>query len=301
MTLMPHKCAEIKPIHLGKKTILVSSDGFYRYAMKWKKPCKIEKSLGVIATNLPFNKKGVKTKSYCTYTMRWLVATAFCDKPFKDKPHQDTIIHKDGDIMNNHPSNLEWVTKSKTVYRYNTLGKYTNIKYESITEASFDIVGNKSGCGSISFCCNSKKYDWHGFEWSFHPPSIYKHERREMRINVLKNNKIRNSTRTDYKGRSKLVDTNDESPDTNDESPDTNDESPGMNESQSPDTNDESPGMNESQSPDESEINKNVVESVKRNDIDELNESLSDDVYMYTNTPDNELFDLLYSESFFEF
>ena len=271
MVLMPHKSASIKTIHIGQKNIIVSSDGLCRYKTKWRKPKSVDNK-GYITTSFPFDRKGVENKKCCTYTMHWLMATAFCNNPFKESKHQQVFVqHKDGDKTNNNPYNLEWVNKSKTVYRYDTSGIYTKMKFHSVTEASLYQIGNKSGIPSISSCCNEKKYKWQGFEWSFHPPEMYKNKRSAIKINISKYFRIRNSTRTDYKGRTRFRERTVDSrlPELKEESKKEVDDLPELKEEES---------------------------------VDKLPESIpeNDDVFIFNNTCDEDLFSFL-GESIFEF
>lgn len=199
----PHKTAEIKTIYLGDKKVLVSSDGFIKHKIKWRKPSIVDRG-GGIRTTLPFNRQGLNHRRYCNYDMHWLLATAFCNNPFGDE--YVLVNHKDGDKTNNSISNLEWITKSKEVFKYDKGGFYTYEKFNSVTQAALSVRGRRSDSSAISSCCTGKKYNWKGYEWSFYPPATYKVKRPELRKQASNYMLKRKCTRTDYVHKNEFID-----------------------------------------------------------------------------------------------
>ena len=70
--------------------------------------------------------------------------------------------------------------RKKTVYKYEIGGKYTGEKFDSMSEASLSV--GMTYCSPMSLCCNLKKKNWKGFEWSFLKPEEYN-------VNLQPNNK----------------------------------------------------------------------------------------------------------------
>jgi len=61
------------------------------------------------------------------YLLHRIVATAFCDNP--DPVTKKFVNHKDGNKLNNHATNLEWVTKSENeLHSVRVLGNKRNIE-----------------------------------------------------------------------------------------------------------------------------------------------------------------------------
>ena len=107
------------------------------------------------------------------------VAKVYCNNP-ENKP---IVNHKDGDKLNNHYLNLEWVTKSEDVrhciYVLNRPVIWTNeekkkpiivyknhkkIKFNSITEASVKLNISRS---AISNCLTKRSQTAGGMKWAY--------------------------------------------------------------------------------------------------------------------------------------
>ena len=121
-----------------------------------------------------------KNKGYCWYTLpsiskgyrhgvqaHTVIATYFCENP----KHYKEVNHKDGDKTNNHPNNLEWVSRSGNLQHAYKLGlrarktkatrsrqkkcfvqvKETEIIYEfdSMTSASYFFGKNKTWASKV--------------------------------------------------------------------------------------------------------------------------------------------------------
>ena len=110
-----------------------------------------------------------------TFYVHRLVARYFCEG------YQENLVvnHIDGDKLNNHYTNLEWVTyKENTKHAFDTgLSKYsgcvkkqpvicieTGIQYESLSEASL-LTGTKHS--NISAVCRGKRKSTGGYTWRY--------------------------------------------------------------------------------------------------------------------------------------
>ena len=81
-------------------------------------------------------KKNIKTKHFISR----LVALTFIPNP-ENKPE---VNHKDHNVLNNHASNLEWVTKSENIRYRNKQNKKCTSKYKGVC---FDKCTNKWRAG----------------------------------------------------------------------------------------------------------------------------------------------------------
>lgn len=177
---------------------VVGYEGLYKvseygeiYGLKSKKILKQQEThRGYLCVNLY---KNSKMKSIVVHR---LVAIAFLPNP-KDKPE---VNHIDGNKQNNNLDNLEWSTRSENmIHAYKNdlqpksekqseharnlmlkinkekqmpVGKYdSNMnlieEYNSVTEASKSINGNKMYVSDISKCCRGKSKTCKGFIWKF--------------------------------------------------------------------------------------------------------------------------------------
>lgn len=114
-------------------------------------------------------KQGVK------FLVHRLVAKYFCDGYAEGL----VVNHKDGNKLNNHYTNLEWVThQQNTKHAFDTgLSKYsgwakeqpvicieTGIQYKSLSEASL-LTGTKHS--NISAVCRGKRKSAGGYTWRY--------------------------------------------------------------------------------------------------------------------------------------
>ena len=182
-------CGSVKQLFWGDEIILISEDGFIKTNCKsWKKPTVSDHTKnGYVTIWLPFDKNGNKKDGGigCNHYIHTIIAEAFCKK----EEGQTIARHIDKNKENNISSNLEWVTKEesnndrdnsntqnmKMVYKYQIGGEYTGQNFESATFAAK--VMNLKSSTSISNCCNAKRGNSVGFEWSFFSPEEYKEER----------------------------------------------------------------------------------------------------------------------------
>jgi hypothetical protein len=115
------------------------------------------------------------TKTFKNQYIHRLVASAFTQN-VEDKKE---VNHKDGNKLNNHVSNLEWVTSSENqIHRHSIgitktsnkrVGKFTKdgdliIEYESIIQASL-----KENCyrGSIDGALSGRRKTLFGYVWRY--------------------------------------------------------------------------------------------------------------------------------------
>lgn len=114
------------------------------------------------------------TKNRDRILVHRLVAKAFISNPDKKK----VVNHMDGNKMNNHANNLEWVTMSEnTQHAINTLGRAKSnksvyriddagnkVKYESITVAA---QNNNTTRENIKSCLRKKSQTAIGYKWEY--------------------------------------------------------------------------------------------------------------------------------------
>lgn len=195
MAILPHKTSRIKKVYFGSKSFLISSDGCINHKTNWRKPERIDKRSGTIKTYLPFDKDGNSSRGSYNYDIHTLIAKAFNE----NNENFDTVLHIDGNKTNNHPSNLKWTYRNKRVYKYKKGGEYTNESFDSVTNAGNSLLKkgkDRSSAASVSACCNRKKPNWSGFEWSFLPPEEYKTKRLEI---IIEAENYKNKTRFNEK------------------------------------------------------------------------------------------------------
>lgn len=142
----------------------------------------------------PFNQGGYLRIGFRTnkrlrnYLVHVLVAQAFVPNPH-NKPE---VNHKDGNKINNHPSNLEWVTRKENVHHAidNNLRplvcKPSTIKGEDsphckaviqlsmdgevIAEWKFALSASKktgANANCIQRCCRKERASHNGFKWVY--------------------------------------------------------------------------------------------------------------------------------------
>ena len=126
---------------------------------------------GYLKTNISINGK------LKTVFVHRLVAETFLPSSYENLQ----VNHKDGNKLNNHVSNLEWITASenikhayriglnkgngKKVYQKNTEGNIVNV-YNSTREAA-RYLGNEKFSSRISMACNGKIEEYRGYKWSY--------------------------------------------------------------------------------------------------------------------------------------
>lgn len=193
--------ADVKKILMGSNKIYVSSDGFVRDASSsnWRRGT-VQQGQDYKRVTFQFDMNGErhigksgKEISHSQYVHK-LVALAFLGP----RPENWVIDHIDEDKMNNHYTNLQYVTRSehsigisegpnkKVVYKYTTSGEYTGESFESASAAAREF-GQQAG--GISSCCNGKRISWKDFEWSYSPPEEYNSCRESMQKKARENNK----------------------------------------------------------------------------------------------------------------
>lgn len=121
-----------------------------------------------------------------SFAVHRLVCAAFINNPFNKR----TVNHKDGNKLNNHIDNLEWMTHSENhKHSYDFLGRQTHMKgksgalhhnakkvkktclrtgkeevFNTLKEAS---LSGDFCMGHISACCNNKRKTHKGYTWEF--------------------------------------------------------------------------------------------------------------------------------------
>ena len=195
--IFPDSCSEIRSLQFGDKNVYISSDGMVKVENSaWKNPSTFDN--GYIRTTLPFDEDGNKHEKGKNYYMHRLMTRAFHgDTPFSD---YTDVHHIDEDKSNNHPSNLQWVTRKtnmlltyglgysnatgkKKIYKYKIGGEYTGESFESVAFAAKSI--GLTSLTTISGCINGKRPQSGNFEWSIFGPEEYK-GRREGIMKMVK-------------------------------------------------------------------------------------------------------------------
>ena len=105
-----------------------------------------------------------------------LVAEAFIGP----RPEGLTIDHIDNNKLNNHYSNLEYVTLQENLHRAYVNGSKDNVcigvigtdiksgvmkEYKSISDAALDVSGNRKYASSITLCLSGKRTTAYGHTW----------------------------------------------------------------------------------------------------------------------------------------
>lgn len=186
----------VKEVHFGDHVVEVTDSGKVRVDCgPWRKPGKADR--GYVRITFQFDKDGnVKRnaegkKLSNTFDIHRLVCEAFHGSPPEGK---GDVHHKDNNKLNNHPSNLEWVSRSynmsesystgtnvapneKRVYKYEVGGNFTGEVYKSASEAARCVHGVVSG---ITTCCTGKRIWYKKFEWSYLEPEDYFVQRVEL-------------------------------------------------------------------------------------------------------------------------
>ena len=184
-----------KPLMFGDKEVRVTDDGWVQApGGRWRRP---EVDGNYVKTTFQFDRNGRvkrdssrKVQSENFYFHR-LVCEAFHGPPPPDK---GDAHHKDNNKLNNHPDNLEWVSRSynmaesyatgtnvsankNVTYQYKIGGEFTGEVFQSATEAAGAVGGD---VGGVSMCCDGKRFSHKEFEWSKHKPAEYEVERPKM-------------------------------------------------------------------------------------------------------------------------
>ena len=196
----------VKEIKLGDHVVEVTDGGKVRVDKEgsWRKPEAVDR--GYVRVTFQFDKDGntkrdmkQNTKSQ-HFDLHRLVCEAFHGPPPSGK---GDVNHKDHDKLNNHPDNLEWLSRSENMtaayavggnvaanknvtYQYNIGGEYTGDVYDSSSEAARSVDGSLS---AISLCCDGKKVSHKGFEWSHDAPPVYATTRDAMQAKARAFNK----------------------------------------------------------------------------------------------------------------
>lgn len=219
----PGDDADVREILMGSNKIHVSSDGFVRDASssKWRRGT-VEQGRDYKRVSFQFDMNGErhtgKSGKEISHKedVHKLVALAFLGPRPGDKW---VIDHIDEDKMNNHSTNLKYVTRSenqlksysagisvgpnkKVVYKYTTSGEYTGESFESASAAAREFGPNQQAA-AISSCCSGKKVSWKDFEWSYSSPEEYRSCRDSMKDKAREHNKGLAAKRKEKNGPSK--------------------------------------------------------------------------------------------------
>lgn len=208
----------IKEIMFGDHVIEVTDGGKVKVDSEgpWRKPEVLDR--GYIRTTFQFDKDGNTKRNSKgeimsqAFDLHRLVCQAFHGPPPVGK---GDVNHKDHDKSNNHPDNLEWVSRSENMtasyavggnvsanenvtYKYIKGGIFTGDFFRSASEAARSVPnGDVAG---IVMCCSGTRLSHKNFEWSYDAPSVYDTTRDALQAKAKELNKEAGRKNREKKG-----------------------------------------------------------------------------------------------------
>ena len=168
---------DIRTIRMGDHVIEVTSEGLVRAdsSKDWRQG-RVHDS-GYYLLTFQFDKEG-NNKDSCGHYVHHLVAEAF----HGPRPNGYVVDHKDENKLNNHATNLQYISRSenqkksfvvgnskapgmKKIDQFDLDGSFIKT-HVSMSEAAREV--KLKGPEGISFCCSNKYKSAGGFVWRFH-------------------------------------------------------------------------------------------------------------------------------------